>query len=75
VFIAEEVLCSYEGQFFTDSVPVELINCIYNYSINEMYSAPNVKIATSYGLDERGVGVRVPVGSRIFSSLDRPDRL
>jgi hypothetical protein len=32
-------------------------------------------IATSYGLDDRGVGVRVPVGSRIFSSTDRPDRL
>jgi hypothetical protein len=32
-------------------------------------------IATVYGLDDRGVGVRVPVGSRIFSSLRRPDRL
>jgi hypothetical protein len=29
--------------------------------------------ATSYGLDERGVGVRVLVGSRIFSSPRRPD--
>jgi hypothetical protein len=27
-----------------------------------------VGIATSYGLDERGVGDRVPVGSRHFSS-------
>jgi hypothetical protein len=34
-----------------------------------------VGIATGYGLDERGVGVRVPVGSRIFSSPIRPDRL
>jgi hypothetical protein len=34
-----------------------------------------VGIATSYGLDYRGVGVRVPVGSRIFSSPRRPDRL
>jgi hypothetical protein len=34
-----------------------------------------VAIATSYGLDDRGVGVRVPVGSRIFSSPTRPDRL
>jgi hypothetical protein len=32
-------------------------------------------IATSYGLGDRGVGVRVPVGSRIFSSPNRPDRL
>jgi hypothetical protein len=34
-----------------------------------------VGIATGYGLDARGVGVRVPVGSRIFSSPLRPDRL
>jgi hypothetical protein len=33
-----------------------------------------VGIATSYGLDDRDVGVRIPVGSRIFSS-PRPDRL
>jgi hypothetical protein len=33
-----------------------------------------VGIATSYGLDDKGVGVRVPVGSRIFSSSRRPDR-
>jgi glutamine synthetase len=29
--------------------------------------------ATGYGLDDRGVGVRVPVRSRIFSSPRRPD--
>jgi hypothetical protein len=34
-----------------------------------------VGIATGYGLDDRGVGVRVPVGSRIFSSPRCPDRL
>jgi hypothetical protein len=34
-----------------------------------------VSIATGYGLDDRGVGVRVPVRSRIFSSPLRPDRL
>jgi hypothetical protein len=34
-----------------------------------------VGIVTGYGLDDRGVGVRVPVGSRIFSSPRRPDRL
>jgi hypothetical protein len=34
-----------------------------------------VGIATGYRLDDRGVGVRVPVGSRIFSSPRRPDRL
>jgi hypothetical protein len=31
--------------------------------------------ATGYGVDDRGVGVRVPVGSRIFSSPRRRDRL
>jgi hypothetical protein len=34
-----------------------------------------VGIATGYGLDDRGVGVRVPVGARIFSSPRRPYRL
>jgi hypothetical protein len=34
-----------------------------------------VGIATGYGLNDRGVGVRVPVGSRIFSSPHCPDRL
>jgi hypothetical protein len=34
-----------------------------------------VGIATGYGLDDQGVGVRVPVVSRIFTSPYRPDRL
>jgi hypothetical protein len=34
-----------------------------------------VSIANGYGLDNRGVGGRVSVGSKIFSSLRRPDRL
>jgi hypothetical protein len=34
-----------------------------------------VGIATSYWLDDRRVGVRVLVGSRIFSSVCRSDRL
>jgi hypothetical protein len=34
-----------------------------------------VGIATGYGLDEREVGVRVPVRSRIVISPYRPDRL
>jgi hypothetical protein len=37
------------------------------------YSA--VCIVTSYWLNDRGVGVRVAVGSRIFISPYRPDRL
>jgi hypothetical protein len=31
-----------------------------------------VGIATGYGLDDRGVGVRAPVGSRIFSMSSIP---
>jgi hypothetical protein len=34
-----------------------------------------VSIATGYGLDDRGVGARVLVGSRIFTSPCHPDRL
>jgi hypothetical protein len=34
-----------------------------------------VGITTGYGLEDRGVGVRVPVGSRIFSSPRSPDLL
>jgi hypothetical protein len=34
-----------------------------------------VATATAYGLDDRGVGVRVPVKSRTFTSPYRPDRL
>jgi hypothetical protein len=34
-----------------------------------------VGIVTGIRLDDRGVGVRIPLGSRIFSSARRPDRL
>jgi hypothetical protein len=34
-----------------------------------------VGIATGYGLDEREVGVRFPVGSKIFSSPSLQGRL
>jgi hypothetical protein len=34
-----------------------------------------VCIATGYGLDDQGVGVRVAVGLRMFSSPLRPHRL
>jgi hypothetical protein len=32
-------------------------------------------MVTGYGMDDRRVGVRVPVGSRIFTSQYGPDRL
>jgi hypothetical protein len=34
-----------------------------------------VGIATGYGLNDRRVGVRAPVGPRMFSSSRRPERL
>jgi hypothetical protein len=40
-----------------------------------IYKDSVVGIATGYGLDDRRVGVRVPVGSRIFFSPCRADRL
>jgi hypothetical protein len=41
----------------------------------EKYLYIVVSTATGYGLDGRGVGVRVPVGSKIFSSPRRAGRL
>jgi hypothetical protein len=34
-----------------------------------------IDVATGYVLDDRGAGVRVPVGPRIFTSQYRPDQL
>jgi hypothetical protein len=48
---------------------------IYKTRISSGSRDSSAGIATGYGLDDRGVGVRVPVGSRIFSSPCRPDRL
>jgi hypothetical protein len=47
----------------------------YQYLKNIRNRDGVVVIATGYGLEERGVGFRVQVGSRIFSSPRRPDRL
>jgi hypothetical protein len=51
----------------------------YTDSIHYYKTVPSrgssVGKATIYGMDDRGVGVRVPVRTRIFSSPRRPDRL
>jgi hypothetical protein len=44
---------------------------MYLYDFESLDSS--VGMATAYGLDDGGVGVRVPEGSRIFSSPRRPD--
>jgi hypothetical protein len=48
---------------------------MYFYQITKRSRNSAVGIETGYGVDDQGVGVRVPVGSRIFSSPRRPDRL
>jgi hypothetical protein len=48
----------------------------FSYNCNKYRSRDSaVGLATGYGLDDRGVGVRVPVGSIILSSPNCPDRL
>jgi hypothetical protein len=49
-------------------------HCVVRNNVLPQYSGV-VGIATGYGLDDRGIGVRVLVGSRIFSSPRRRDRL
>jgi hypothetical protein len=58
------------GTFMNDKCKI-----IHNMSIVLRSSDSAVDIATDYGLDEGGVGVRVPVESIIFSSPRHPDRL
>jgi hypothetical protein len=47
---------------------------LYNNNNNNIISSQGnaVSIATVYGLNKRGVGVRVLVGARIFSMSSRP---
>jgi hypothetical protein len=45
----------------------------FTFGINIRSQNSAVGIATGYGLDDRGDGVRVPVWSRIYSSPRRPD--
>jgi hypothetical protein len=44
-------------------------------NIQAIYLFGEVGIATGYGLNDLGIGVRVSVGSRIFSFRRRPDWL
>jgi hypothetical protein len=78
---AYEVSLNYESKHFysifqnvsranTDAPPLNVK--LYE---NWLSRDSSVGIATGYGLDNRGVGVRVPEGARNFSSPRRPDRL
>jgi hypothetical protein len=49
-----------------------VINFNFILFITKLSRDSAVGIATGYGVDDRGVGVRVPVGSIIFSTSSRP---
>jgi hypothetical protein len=67
----------YITEFITPTKPNNNIHiCIIFFDMLSISSRDIVVgIVTSYGLHDSGVGVRVSVGSRIFSSPCRPDRL
>jgi hypothetical protein len=56
-------------------VCTHMIKVIVYVKVNDSSRDSSVGIATDYGLDDRAIGVRVPVGSRIFTSSRRPYRL
>jgi hypothetical protein len=84
-----KVFSSFEYHIFYVLYPLWLIcwlSLVIKHSDNFTFILPYVflhywsrdsvvGIATGYGLDDRGVGVRIVVGSRIFSSPLRPDWL
>jgi hypothetical protein len=54
--------------------PADVTSVIFN--VRDIMSRSNADgAATGYGLDDRGVGVRFPVGSRMFTSPYRLDGL
>jgi hypothetical protein len=76
------VLCNARW-FFMSELPSFYVTSFLSYrtlillaSVVKQRSRDSVVcIATLYGLDGRGIGVRVPVGSRILSCPLRPDQL
>jgi hypothetical protein len=64
-------------EFGTNTMPLDVISNSYIKfaAFSSRSRDSSVGIETGYGLNDRGVGVRVPVGSRIFSSPRLPDRL
>jgi hypothetical protein len=69
-------ICIYTAVIFYANTYVFM--SVYTYMLIYMYTWARDSvfgIATGYGLDDRGVGVRVPGGANIFSFPSRPDRL
>jgi hypothetical protein len=69
---ARDYVCDDDSQ---DAEINSLGFCIHYVHNNANVFIRVVGIVTGYGLDDRGVGVRVSVGSRMFSSPRRPHRL
>jgi hypothetical protein len=66
--LSKSLLINYTAD--EDRAIYTLTNINIGYICNKIRSRDSVvSIATGYGLDDRGVGVRVPVESRIFSLL------
>jgi hypothetical protein len=60
--------CLYDTLLFTICLPVLVNHSLHSSSRNR---GSSVGIATSYGLNDRGVGVRVPVVKNFLSSTSR----
>jgi hypothetical protein len=76
--ISLKLLCTLASYFGGPGFDLSPVTCHFELSfilLQAMSRDSVVGIATSYGLDDRGVGVRVPIGSGIFSYPNRPDRL
>jgi hypothetical protein len=85
VYVSQYVLCYFLSpwyQFWGSEHKYEKVNIFRRGLLNKQRHLTEwgsrdsaVSIAAVYGLDDCGVGVRVPVRSRIFSSPHRPDWL
>jgi hypothetical protein len=53
----------------------DLLSMKWTVSASTLVRGSAVGIAIGYGLDDRGVGVRVSIGSSIFTSPYRPGQL
>jgi hypothetical protein len=70
------VLTTYMTQYRIRNIMAVMSFCLVRGTTPNFWSRGSVVgIATGYGLDDWGVGVRIPVGLRHFFSPRRPDRL
>jgi hypothetical protein len=64
-----------KNDMVSSRIPVEYISVFSFHRCMKGCRDSVVGIATCYRLDDRGVGAQVPVGVRIFTFPNRPDRL